>query len=214
MGVPAISSYPLPGQHELPANRVTWLPQKDRTALLVHDMQRYFISAFAADSSPIAPVIKHIAQLIQTCRAQGIPVFYTAQRGNQQRCDRGLQAEFWGAGMKAIPEHENIIAELQPQDGDFELVKHRYSAFQRSNLLTLMQARQRDQLMVCGVYAQIGCLMTIGEAFQHDIEAFMISDAVAAYSRAHHDQALSVVAGCSGVVMSTEQVLRELEGAA
>jgi bifunctional isochorismate lyase/aryl carrier protein len=208
MGIPAIANYAIP--EDIPSARVSWSPDVSRTALLVHDMQAYFLRAFDADAAPLNTVISNIAQLLDQCRALGIPVFYTAQRGNQLRCDRGLQADFWGPGMSATEEHEQIVAPLQPQSGDIQLHKHRYSAFQRSNLLTLMQARKRDQLLVCGVYAQIGCQLTIAEAFQHDIEAFMISDAVAAYSRAHHEQALAYVAGCCGVVMNTQQVLSEL----
>ena len=50
--------------------------------------------------------------------ARDIPVFYTAQRGNQDRRDRGLQAELWGPGMRALPEHEQIVDALAPQPGD------------------------------------------------------------------------------------------------
>lgn len=212
MGIPAIASYTIP--ENIPPARVPWQPDSSRVALLVHDMQAYFLRSFAADAAPLNALISNIAQLLEQCRALGIPVFYTAQRGNQLRCDRGLQADFWGPGMTASEEHEQIITPLQPQPGDIQLHKHRYSAFQRSNLLTLMQARKRDQLLVCGVYAQIGCQLTIAEAFQHDIEAFMISDAVAAYSRAHHEQALAYVAGCCGVVMNTQQVLSALKSPA
>ena len=39
--------------------------------------------------------------------------------------------------------------------------------------------RGRDQLLVTGVYAHIGCTATVVEAFQRDIEAFSAADAVA-----------------------------------
>ena len=42
--------------------------------------------------------------------------------------------------MSATPEHEEILPDLAPANGDIVLVKHRYSAFQRSNLETLMRA--------------------------------------------------------------------------
>ena len=174
MGVPRIANYPLPEKSQLPAAKVNWQPDPARAALLIHDMQQYFLAAFEAEQSPIKPVIANIKALLDVCHRQGVPVFYTAQRGNQQRCDRGLQADFWGPGMKADPAHETIVSELTPGDKDMVLVKHRYSAFQRSNLLTLMQARQRDQLIVTGVYAQIGCQISAAEAFQHDIEPFLV----------------------------------------
>lgn len=210
MGVPRIASYPLPEKSALPAAKVDWQPDASRAALLIHDMQQYFLAAFDEGESPINPVIANIKAIVERCRVLGIPVFYTAQRGNQQRCDRGLQADFWGPGMKADPAHESIVPSLAPQDDDFVLVKHRYSAFQRSNMLTLMQARQRDQLIVCGVYAQIGCQISAAEAFQHDIEPFFVADAVAAYSQAHHEQAVNYVAGCCGVSLMTDDVLAAL----
>lgn len=212
MGIPKIASYALPSPEEIPAASVPWTPDAQRAAVLVHDMQRYFLRPFDIDSAPIAPLIENISRLLQRCRALGIPVFYTAQRGNQDPRDRGLQADFWGDGMDAVAEHEAIVEALQPQPGDIHLVKHRYSAFQRSNLLSLLQARDRDQLVICGVYAQIGCLLTAGEAFQHDIEAFLVADAVAAYSREKHDLAINYVAHCCGVSMSTDRVLEHLNG--
>lgn len=212
MGIPRIASYPLPTPEDIPAARVPWTPDPHRAAILVHDMQQYFIAAFEPGSAPIAPMTDNIARLLQRGRELGMPVFYTAQRGNQERRDRGLQADFWGGGMQAAAEHEKIIDALVPQSGDIQLVKHRYSAFQRSNLLPLMQARGRDQLIICGVYAQIGCMLTAAEAFQHDIEAFLVADAVAAYSRENHDLAVNYVSHCCGVSMTTERVLEHLHG--
>ncbi|WP_312320669.1 isochorismatase family protein [Stenotrophomonas sp.] len=210
MALPKIAPYPLPVAAELPAPRGPWTLKPERAALLVHDMQQYFLAAFAADASPLAPAIANIARLLHHCRQRGIPVFYTAQRGNQDRRDRGLQADLWGPGMQAIAEHETIIDALAPVAGDHVLVKHRYSAFQRSNLETMMRARGRDQLLVTGVYAHIGCAATVSEAFQRDIEAFIAADAVADFSRADHDLALHWIARTTGVPLTTDTLLEQL----
>jgi len=209
-GLPKIASYPLPGAGELPPPRGPWRLERARAALLVHDMQAYFVDAFARQETPAAPAIANIARLAAYCRALDIPVFYTAQQGDQDRRDRGLQADLWGPGMTAAPEHQAIIAELAPAPGDFVLVKHRYSAFQRSNLETMLRARGRDQLIVTGIYAHIGCLMTAAEAFQRDIETFFVADATADFSRAEHDMALKWVAGRCGVPVTTAAVLETL----
>lgn len=206
-GLPQIPAYPLPQPHEIPAPKGPWVLDPKRAALLIHDMQRYFLRPYPVGQSPIAPATAHMAALIQAARAAGIPVFYTAQKGNQDRRDRGLQADLWGGGMQAIPEHEEIIPDLAPADGDFVLVKHRYSAFQRSNLDHLMRVRGRDQLVICGVYAHIGCMATAAEAFQRDIEAFFVADALADFSRAEQDMAIKWVAGRCGVALPTAAVL-------
>ncbi|SFR78374.1 bifunctional isochorismate lyase / aryl carrier protein [Stenotrophomonas maltophilia] len=210
MALPRIASYSLPTASELPQPRGPWRPQRERIALLVHDMQRYFLAAFDPDSEPLRPAVDNIARLLAHCRAQGIPVFYTAQHGDQDRRDRGLQADLWGPGMRRSDEHEPIVTALAPQPGEHVLVKHRYSAFQRSNLETLMRARGRDQLLVTGVYAHIGCTATVVEAFQRDIEAFIAADAVADFSRADHEQALHWIARTCGVPMTTGQLLEAL----
>lgn len=210
MALPTIQPYPLPTRAELPTPRGAWQPQSERLALLVHDMQRYFLAAFAPDAAPLAPAVANIARLLAHCRARGIPVFYTAQRGHQDRRDRGLQADLWGPGMSATDAHEAIIEAVAPLPGDHVLVKHRYSAFQRSNLEAMMRARGRDQLLVTGVYAHIGCTATVAEGFQRDIESFIAADAVADFSRADHDLALHWIARTCGVPMTTDHLLETL----
>ncbi|MDY0206470.1 MAG: isochorismatase family protein [Pseudomonas sp.] len=210
MGLPTITSYALPEAHELPTPRATWTPEASRCALLVHDMQRYFLAIFDANAAPLAPAVANLARIITHCRAQGIPVFYTAQQGYQERCDRGLQADLWGPGMQATPEHEAIVDELAPASSDYVLVKHRYSAFQRSNLEALMRVRGRDQLLVTGVYTHIGCTATMAEAFQLDIEPFIVADAGADFSRDDHMNALRWIARTCGIPMTTDQLLKAL----
>lgn len=210
MGLPIIQPYDLPSAAELPRSRGPWRVETGRAALLIHDMQNYFVRPFVADASPLAPAIANIARLAAYCRQKGIPVFYTAQNGDQDRRDRGLQADIWGPGMSSAETDQAIIAPVAPQKSDFVLVKHRYSAFQRSNLETLMRVRGRDQLIVTGIYAHIGCMMTAAEAFQRDIEAFFAADALADFSREKHDLALDWVAGRCGVVAGTDQLIAAL----
>lgn len=209
--LPSIAPYPLPSEAELPASRPDWPLETARAALLVHDMQAYFVDAFTPGVAPIAPVIAHVAALLKAARERGVPVFYTAQNGDQDRRDRGLQADLWGPGMRHVPEHQPILPALAPEAADHVLVKHRYSAFQRSNLETLMRVRGRDQLIVCGVYAHIGCMLTVAEAFQRDIQPFFVADALGDFSRQWHMAALAQVADCCGVVLSTRQIIEAMQ---
>lgn len=213
MALPSIPDYDLPMPGQIPAPRAPWQPDPSRMALLIHDMQRYFCAPYGESSALLARVGDHVAALARAARAVGIPVFYTAQKGNQFRPDRGLQADLWGPGMRAIPEHQDIIAPLAPQPCDLVLVKHRYSAFQRSNLADLMRARGRDQLAITGIYAHIGCLATAAEAFQRDIQPFAVFDAQADFDRARHDMAMGWVAACCGVPVGHADLLALMSGA-
>ena len=210
-GLPTVPAYDLPTESELPSSRASWPLEPPRAALLIHDMQRYFLRPYDQAATPIPGLIDHISALAAAARLAEIPVFYTAQNGEQDRRDRGLQADLWGPGMSRAPEHQDIVAPLSPTPDDFVLVKHRYSAFQRSNLEPLMRARGRDQLIVCGVYAHIGCQLTAAEAFQRDIEPFFVADALGDFSREKHMAAVAWAAATCAVAVSTRQVLELLK---
>lgn len=210
MALPTIRSYPLPGPGELPPARVPWRVEPARAALLVHDMQGYFVRAFPADAAPMASVLANTAALIERCDDLGVPVFYTAQPGRQDPRDRGLQQEFWGPGMSSAPEDQHVVAALAPKAHHTVLTKWRYSAFQRSDFEERLRARGRTQLMITGVFAHIGCLATAVDAFMLDVQPFMIADAVADFTREHHDRALVQIAACAGVPLSTADILSSL----
>ena len=73
-GLPQIAPYALPRADELPVPRAPWKVETNRAALLIHDMQRYFLRPYAREASPIAPAITNIARLAATARALGVPV--------------------------------------------------------------------------------------------------------------------------------------------
>lgn len=210
MALPSIAPYALPIASDLPAARVPWIPRPARVALLIHDMQRYFVDAFPAGADPIAGAIEHISVLRSFCDTAGIPVFYTAQPVRQDLAERGLQADFWGPGMQLDPEHRAVVDRLAPRPSDTVLTKWRYSAFQRSDFAERLLATGRDQLIVTGVFAHIGCLATTYEAFVRDIQPFVVADAVADFSREKHDMALALVAGCCARVMTTTDTIDAL----
>jgi bifunctional isochorismate lyase/aryl carrier protein len=208
-GIPRIVSYALPTEEELPATRATWQVDRNRAALLIHDMQNYFVNAFAG-GEPIATVIANIASLRRHCDRVGVPVFYTAQTGSQDPRDRGLQRHLWGPGMSADRGQPSIVEALTPEKEHFVLTKWRYSAFQRSTLEHLLRARGRDQLVVCGVFAHVGCTLTAADAFMRDIEPFIVADGVADFSREKHDMAIAYAAECFARPMTTEHLVKEI----
>lgn len=210
MGLPTIDPYPLPAADDLPEGRVHWRLDPDRAVLLVHDMQRYFLAPFASEEPPLPAVIANIARLRRRADELALPVVFTAQPGNQATGDRALLTDFWGPGLADDPAQTAVIDDLAPSADDVVLTKWRYSAFQRTDLEARMREAGRDQLIVTGVYAHIGCQTTATEAFQRDIQAFLVADGVADFSRADHDDAVSWVARRCGRVLSSVDALDEL----
>ena len=207
MAIPSIRSYPMPAPDSFPVNKVAWKLDPSRAALLIHDMQRYFLRFYETDSGLLQTLIGNIAALKRWAAARGVPVFYTAQPHDQPASDRALLNDMWGPGLtKADPAQQAVVAEIAPADGDVVLTKWRYSAFQRNDLDTRMKALKRDQLIIVGVYAHIGCMITAVEAFMKDIQPFMVGDAVADFSEEEHRMALKYVATRCGVVTSCQEI--------
>jgi bifunctional isochorismate lyase / aryl carrier protein len=210
MAIAAIKPYPMPSVAELPSNHAVWEPDAKRCALLVHDMQQYFVEPFTVDASPVNELIANITALRQHCADLAIPVFYTAQPGAQSADERGLLRDFWGAGIGAEREVTRVVSPLMPGEYATVVVKHRYSALHRTRLLEELRDHGRDQLIICGIYAHIGCLATALDAFMNDVQPFMVADAVADFSATDHAMALEYTARCCAVVMSAGQTMQAL----
>lgn len=210
MAIPVIPSYLMPTDAEIPLPAVSWTPHPARAALLIHDMQRYFMNAFTPGQSPGTELVGNIMRLRESADALGLPVIYTAQPGNMSRQQRGLLHDFWGPGMSAAPENREIIEELTPTARDTVLAKWRYSAFHRTGLRELLADLGRDQLIICGVYAHIGCLMTACDSFTLDVQPFFVADALADFTRSEHLMAVSYMARRLGVADTTDRLLAHL----
>lgn len=206
MALPRIDAYPLPSEDALPANRVDWKPDPARSVLLVHDLQNHFLSAYGEGSPTVAALLSSVARLRERADRAGVPVLWTAQRGGQSAAERGLQQDFWGSGLPADPEAEAIPAAVAPASPEDVLTKWKYSAFVRTDLAERMAALGRDQLVITGVYAHIGVLMTACDAWMRDIRAFVVADAVADFSARDHAMALEYAAGRCAHVTTTDRV--------
>ncbi len=212
MALPKIQPYALPTASELPGSKPQWIADRSRVALLVHDMQNYFIRSFTPASEPVTTVVSNINRLRALCENMGIPVFYTAQPGDQNQLDRGLQRFVWGSGMSSADNNPDIFEDVSPASHETVVTKWRYSAFQRTSFTEMMNVRKLDQLIITGVYAHIGCLLTAADAFMKDIEPFFVADAVADFSREKHDDACKYVSGHIASVLTTEQLILQLSG--
>ena len=218
MALPKIAPYSYREQEH--QNRVNWRVDPARSALLVHDMQRYFVRAFELerDGQPLPDAqiniaIANIRRLLDAAHAANIPVYYTAQPPRQNPADRRLLTDFWGDGLQD-DENARILDELAPTEADTVLTKWRYSAFVRSPLEEQLKDLGRDQLIIGGIYAHIGCLTTALEAFMRDIQPFMVADALADFTAEEHRMACEYASGRCARVLNTAEVLEHINAGA
>ena len=218
MALPKIAPYSYREQEH--QNRVNWRVDPARSALLVHDMQRYFVRAFELERNgqtlPDAQIniaIANIRCLVDAAHAANIPVYYTAQPPRQNPADRRLLTDFWGDGLQD-DENARILDELAPTEADTVLTKWRYSAFVRSPLEEQLKDLGRDQLIIGGIYAHIGCLTTALEAFMRDIQPFVVADALADFTAEEHRMACEYASGRCARVLNTAEVLEHINAGA
>lgn len=218
MALPKIAPYSYREQEH--QNRVNWRVDPARSALLVHDMQRYFVRAFELerDGQPLPGAqiniaIANIRRLLDAAHVANIPVYYTAQPPRQNPADRRLLTDFWGDGLQD-DENARILDELAPTEADTVLTKWRYSAFVRSPLKEQLKDLGRDQLIIGGIYAHIGCLTTALEAFMRDIQPFVVADALADFTAEEHRMACEYASGRCARVLNTAEVLEHINAGA
>ncbi|MFD4143287.1 isochorismatase family protein [Streptomyces sp. NPDC058572] len=209
MGLPVIDAYPMPDRSALPRSGALWDVDPERAALLVHDMQNHFVGAFPPERSPVMELVENIATLREVAGTLGMPVVFSAEPAGQQPDKRGLVADVWGPGIGDDTKAAAIIEPLAPRPGEHLLANVRHNAFLRSHLGRLLRSEGRDQLIICGVYAHLGVLLTAADAFMNDIQPFVVADAVADFSAEEHAMALRWAAH-SGKVCTTNALLRDL----
>lgn len=209
--VPGIDAYPMPDASLLALNRVGWTVEPARAALLVHDMQNYWISRFVDP----ALLIANVAALLRAARDTGMPVIFSVARRELRPEDRGLAFDMWGAGIgggRHDPRDEEIVDPLQPRDSDVIVEKRKISAFFRTDLEADLRDRGIDQLVITGVYAHHGCLLSAADAYMRDIKPFFVIDATADHSEAQHLDTCRLIPSLCGQNVTTA-TMQEAMGA-
>ncbi len=240
MGEPMSIDSPetLPGWHfPWPAFDVDW----SRAALLVVDLQNYGCNRHAGigqlierDYPEIADyylprleqtVIPNVERLLTVFRHTGTQVVFTRhgplladgrdmiarrRRRDVDALERSDVPTLWHHGTF---EHE-VIATLQPTDGDLVVDKNTSSPFNSTGLEWLLRNMEIDALVVVGMATEMCVETTARDAADRGFDVIVVEDATATFFARHHLAALSAFARVFGQVWSTEDVVAALEAGA
>ncbi|MCG7488015.1 isochorismatase family protein [Vibrio sp. Of14-4] len=205
MPLPTNVSYPMPTRTSF-LNKTDWQLEANRAVLLIHDMQRYFVDIYESDSVLLPTLLGNIAKIKEWAKQKNIPVVYTQITFNTITHDHPLIEDFWG--FEEIPPCSKMITSfVAPEEGDILIDKSHYSAMQSDELAQHLKELGRDQLLITGLYANLGCRITVTDALKKNIQAFLVSDAIADLSYQDHLNALNYVANYTGYVINTQTVL-------
>ncbi|XP_031090463.1 probable inactive nicotinamidase At3g16190 isoform X2 [Ipomoea triloba] len=127
------------------------------TALLVIDMQNDFI----LPSSPIhlrggQAIVPNVIKAVEVARKRGIPVIWVVREHDPSGRDAELlRRHMYSPGKPKPASKGSVGAELVDglviKEGDYKLVKTRFSAFFNTNLHSYLQSNGITSLVITGV---------------------------------------------------------------
>lgn len=179
-----------------------------RPALIVLDMQRYFLSEESHAFIPSAKaIIKNVKTLQTTFLEKGLTVVQTKHINTND--DAKQMKRWWNDIIR--PEHplSNIIDELK-DERVMILEKSQYDAFYETDLEKMLKERDVDQIIISGVMTHLCCETTARSAFVRGFEVIFPLDATATYNREFHISSIQSLSHGFAVITRTEDVIKRL----
>ena len=161
-----------------------WEFERDRSVLLVIDMQNDFVLEGAIlEVKEARNQIPRIKKLIDKCRELDVPVIYTIQETDPVFCKLEVATfpPLMETGMRAGTKGYQVIDELTPEQGDIIVRKRRFSAFYQTDLeLILRNIRgseaPADTVIICGTVTNVCCESTARDAYFRDFKVVFGTD--------------------------------------
>jgi nicotinamidase-related amidase len=182
--------------------RQAW-PKPDRCALLVIDMQQYFLSI-------AAPILGNVLSVVEACRSRDVQTIFTRHGHRDVSEDGGMLAEWWEDLIEYGSSDWELIKSIKAPDIDEIVEKNRYSVFKGTGLDKNLKSRKIEELIIIGVMTNCCCETTARDAFVRDYRVFFVSDATATVNDELHIASLKNLAFGFAHIVSTEQLCRYL----
>lgn len=194
-----------------------------KTALVVVDMQNYFVKEGHQSEVPLArEIVPNINRLAAELRRRGGHVVWVRNGTNDtraswsnyhnhlqspERAERRLQSMAVGADGYEYW-HGN---DIRPEDA--LITKKRYSAFIQgsSNLEAHLRERGLDTLLITGTATNVCCESTARDAMMLNFKVIMVADGLATHTDEEHNATLSNFYGQFGDVQTADEVVASLE---
>lgn len=192
-------------QHQMHLN-------KDKAALLVIDMQRFFLDknspTFTCGGLAILPILK---ECIAAFREAKRPVIYTRHVHHPKHIDAGIM-EWWWQGMclEGSPESE-VHHFIAPLNEEKTILKHRYSAFYNTDLETVLRCLKIEELVVSGIMTNMCCESTARDAYYRDYKVFFLADGTGTVNEEMHLASLLNLAFGFAFVTTAKEVIQVLQ---
>ncbi len=108
----------------------------------------------------------------------------------------------------------DVLAELEPQEDDYYIVKYRWSAFHQTYLDLALRTRGIDTVIISGGSTDVGVTSTLYSGRDLDYNMIVASDACGtSHDQRAHDMLMELVFPRMSRVRTTDQVIAMLQKA-
>lgn len=189
-----------------------------RTALLVIDMQNFYVGEIAS----VVGMIPNINALARHLRAQdGLVMWVGMTAGTDGKSHWPIYHDHFFTPEKGANHRDQLSPghpghafheELDIEPGDEVLYKSRFSPFiaGASNIEEVLQARGIDSLVVTGTATNMCCESAARDAMMRNYKVIMVSDANGARYPEDHLAGLTSFYQSFGDVRTTQEVIRDV----
>lgn len=204
-----------------------------RTALLSIDIQNTYLERPARSELPESEhhvwdlwtpfhermnqrVIPNIQRLLELFRVKECDVFHTRIAClTADGRDRSLSQKRPGFNNLLLPLNAHasqIIPEVAPLDNEIVISKTTDSALTGTHLRLLLHNMDVHHIIICGIFTDQCVSSTVRSLADESFDVIVVDDGCAAASDALHDQELTIINNIYCQVMSTDDVINQLDG--
>lgn len=194
-----------------------------RSALLVIDMQNYFVKAGHQGEVPLArEIVPNVNRLAAELRRRGGHVVWIRNGTRDTRQSWSNYHDWLTTPERMQRRYESMdeghdgfefwhLNDIHPEDG--KLTKTRYSAFIQGSSDAERHLRERaiDTILITGTATHICCESTARDAMMLNFKTVMVADGLAANTDEEHNASLSALYGQFADVQTVDEVLQSLE---
>ncbi|HEX6673184.1 MAG TPA: cysteine hydrolase [Nitrososphaeraceae archaeon] len=201
--------------------------------LIVVDMQNGFVSndgsynKLGMNIENYQKVIPKIKELINFCREEDIPIFYTEAVREPSGIDLMIHVHnILPRTREERLQNQNIpicvrgtwdaqtIDEIKPTEEDHIIIKRRDSAFQDTELRMWLNTLKINTLIFCGIDTSICVETSLRDGFNIGYDIILVSDATASGINKHYDTTIERVRDYYGIVTdlsNLQKIIKKLE---
>ena len=198
-------------EHIAPFNTHAMQLDREKAALLVIDMQYFFLDPASPSYTCGGPaILPKLQKVIHAFRQANRPVIYTRHVHHPDHLDAGIMAWWWeGMCKEGSPESE-IHQDIAPKPNEKVIFKHRYSAFYNTDLETVLRSLKVEELVVAGIMTNMCCESTARDAYYRDYRVFFLADGTGSVTEEMHLASLLNVAFGFAWVTDVDTVAAQL----